>query len=61
MVSDTLFEAAEEITRMMADVGQHYSDAEKAMIDAVTNHMRTVQNYLDMPPAITGTKQETVA
>lgn len=56
MVSDTLFEAISDIERYMKPPFQ-YAEAEKAIIEPLLDHMRTVLKYLDTPP---GTEREPV-
>ena len=60
MVSDVLFEAAEGIDQYLKDFDGVYDAAEQTMIKAVRDHMRAVQQYLDTPPFVGGTKRETV-
>jgi hypothetical protein len=53
MISDTLFEAADEIERYLREMPDVYADADiRPRIDALLAEMKAVQNILDTPPPI---------
>lgn len=51
MISDTLYEAVEEIDRYLSDEAFNYSGATRARIEAVRHEMFRLRVHLDVVPA----------